>query len=410
MRVLYSFGILLYGLVIRLASLWNEKAKLWVNGRKNILSKISKDFMAIEARVIWIHSASLGEFEQARPLIEALKQKNPELKIVLTFFSPSGYEIRKNYPLADFVYYLPEDSTSNARQLISLIKPKIAVFIKYEYWYNYMNELNNSSIPLIFISGIFRANQPFFRFYGGWFLNHLKHASHFFVQNRESVELLNKVGITNVSKSGDTRFDRVVDIATQVSANNILEKFKNNQTLFLAGSSWLPDETLVKGLHETQLDLKIVLAPHQIDENHLLKIEKLFTQSIRYSAASGEEIQDFRVLIIDNMGMLSSLYQYADIAMIGGGFGVGIHNTLEAATFGMPIIIGPNYQKFQEAKDLLDLKVISVIENSDDLIAQVSHLINNPQQIEDLSAISKEYVNTHTGATQMILEFIDAHL
>ncbi|NPD46157.1 MULTISPECIES: 3-deoxy-D-manno-octulosonic acid transferase [unclassified Lentimicrobium] len=410
MRVIYSFGVFFYGLLIRLASLWNAKAKLWLIGRKDVLSRIENDLKNNDSNIVWIHSASLGEFEQGRPLIESLKQKYPELKIFLTFFSPSGYEIRKDYPLADYIYYLPEDTVSNARQFVKLVTPQIAVFIKYEYWYNYMNELNNAEIPQIFISGIFRPKQPFFKFYGGWFLNHLKNVEHFFVQNEDSVQLLKKSGIDSVSKSGDTRFDRVAEITAKVEANAIVEEFKNDRKLFLGGSTWSPDEQIIKGLHVQQPGLKIIIAPHLIDENHIQQIEELFPNSIRYSKAKDASLKEIPVLIIDNMGMLSSLYQYANFAMIGGGFGVGIHNTLEAATFGMPIFIGPNYQKFQEAKDLLRLGVVNVVHDAAELNQAVSVLLDDVEKWNTIALQSKQYVESNIGATQMILEFIENQL
>ncbi len=407
MRVLYTFGIFLYGLLIRFAALWNEKAKFWVNGRKGVILRIAEDLKGNESNIIWIHSASLGEFEQGRPLIESLKQEHPELKIFLTFFSPSGYEVRNDYPLADYIYYLPEDSVSNAHQLIKLIKPKMAIFIKYEYWYNYMNELSNTQTPLIFISGIFRSNQLFFKPFGGWFLKHLRQVNHFFVQNEESVLLLKKVGIDKVSKSGDTRFDRVASITAKVESNSIVETFKNNQNLFLGGSTWMPDEQILKEFHSQYPELKLIIAPHLIDENHIQQIQDLFEGSIRYSKAQTAKLKDASVLIIDNMGMLSSLYQYANFAMIGGGFGVGIHNTLEAATFGMPIFIGPNYHKFQEAKDLKNLGVVKVVKNSMDLSSAITPLLNDDSVYNSISRSSKEYVKSNTGATQTILKFVE---
>lgn len=410
MRVIYSFGIYFYTLILRFAALWNDKARLWIQGRKDIFRKISEDLKENDSDVIWIHSASLGEFEQGRPLIESLKEKHPQIKIFLTFFSPSGYEVRKDYPLADFIYYLPEDSISNARQFLKLVQPKMAIFIKYEYWYNYMSELSKAGIPQIFISGIFRPQQPFFKFYGGWFLKHLKNVEHFFVQNNDSVQLLKEVGIDRVSKSGDTRFDRVAEITSKIKGNAIVEEFKNGQKLFLGGSTWSPDEQIIKGLHQQHADFKIIIAPHLIDENHILQIEELFPNSLRYSKSKGAQLKECPVLIIDNMGMLSSLYQYADFAMIGGGFGVGIHNTLEAATFGMPIFIGPNYQKFQEAKDLLELGVITVVNDYQELNSCISLLQNDLGKWNTIALQSKQYVKSHTGATQMILDYIDSYV
>lgn len=409
-RALYTIGVVLYGLLVRLAALWNQKARLWVRGRKDLLNRIEADFREEKSDVIWIHSASLGEFEQGRPLIEKLKKIHPELKIFLTFYSPSGYEIRKDYPLADYIYYLPEDTISNAHRLIKIIKPKMAVFIKYEYWYNYMNELSQAQTPLIFISGIFRPSQVFFQFYGKWFLRHLQKAAHFFVQNETSVLLLEKNGISQVSLAGDTRFDRVAEIASQVEPNAMVKNFKGDHSLFLVGSSWPEDEKIVQTLARSKKDLKMIIAPHLIDENHILQIEALFEDSIRYSQLEKDQMVENQVLIIDNMGMLSSLYQYADMAFIGGGFGAGIHNTLEAATFGMPIFIGPKYHKFHEAKALKEMGVIQVIDSADQLLSSVNQLLEEDSDLEYLSQRSKCYVQSNTGATDSILKFIEAKI
>lgn len=406
MRAFYTIGIVLYGIIVSLAAPWNKKAALWVQGRKRIIQNIQADLKDMPGQSIWIHSASLGEFEQGRPLIEKLKEAHPELKIIITFFSPSGYEIRKDYPLADYVYYLPEDTPSNAHQLIAAIQPKLAVFIKYEYWYNYMNALHSAQIPLIFVSGIFRPSQPFFQFYGGWFLKHLKYADHFFVQNEMSLQLLKEAGISQVSLSGDTRFDRVAEIASKVKANDIVKNFKSDSRLLLAGSTWPEDEKLLQSLAIAQTQLKIIIAPHLIDENHILQIEALFQGALRYSQVEDQNLERVQVLIIDNMGMLSSLYQYADMAFIGGGFGAGIHNTLEAATFGMPIFIGPNYQKFQEAKDLREQGVIQVIEKENQLHRAVENLLIEDSDLDAISQKAKCYVQSNTGATDVILGFI----
>lgn len=406
MRWLYTIGIVLYGCIIRIVAPWNAKAKLWVKGRKNILDKIQSDLKDNKYPIIWIHSASLGEFEQARPIIEEFKKQKPIFKILVTFFSPSGYEIRKNYELADFVYYLPEDTTGNAHQFIKLVQPHLAIFVKYEFWYNYMNQLNYSKTPLIFVSAIFRPSQIFFQFYGGWFLKHLQKVDHFFVQTPESEKLLKEQGVSQVSLTGDTRFDRVVQIAKSASRVEMVEKFKAGKVLFLGGSTWTEDEKIIQRLQSKYTDLKIVIAPHLIDENHLLQIEKIFSNSIRYSLASIEEVDHYQVLIIDNMGMLSSLYQYADFAMIGGGFGVGIHNTLEAATFGLPIFIGPNYEKFQEAKDLINLGVISVITNEFDLKDSLDSYFENSERLSVAKERCQKYIRSKTGATESIIKFI----
>ena len=406
MRVLYNILIHAYSFIIKIASFFNKKAKLWTDGRKNIIPIIKKDFASISAKTIWIHSASLGEFEQGRPLIEALKSQYPHIKIVLTFFSPSGYEIRKDYPLADFVYYLPSDSPKNVKAFISTIKPSIAVFIKYEFWYNYMHELDMQKIPFIYISAIFRPKQLFFKPCGTWFLNHLKKVNHFFVQNKESYQLLKAKKIHQVSISGDTRFDRVTSILKQAQKNEIIKAFKGTSTLFLAGSSWPKDEEIIKQLSLHYPDLKIIIAPHLIDDHHIHQIKALFPNAITYSQTNKEEASKASVLIINNMGMLSSLYQYADYALIGGGFGAGIHNTLEAATYGMPIFIGPNYHKFQEAKDLINQNVISVFNHAEELRKEFEMVSNNKEHYSNIVKTSKEYVQRNSGATDLIMKKI----
>lgn len=408
MRLLYTIGIYLYGFIARLfATFWrDQKVRQWVQGRKNLLKKIEQDLSGEKAPILWIHSASLGEFEQGRPLIERLKTEKPEYKILITFFSPSGYEIRKNYPLADYVYYLPEDTSSNARQFLKLVQPKAAVFIKYEYWYNYMYYLSLDKTPLIFISSIFRPSQAFFQFYGGWFLKHLDKVNHFFVQNEISKALLEEVGINQVSISGDTRFDRVAQIAEQVDENKIVKEFKNGQKLFLGGSTWPEDEKLISYIANKFPDLKILIAPHQIDEAHIQQIEGIFKTSIRYSNAMHIDLKQHQIMIINNMGLLSSLYQYADMAMIGGGFGAGIHNTLEAATFGMPIFIGPNYKKFQEAKDLISEGVIEVVTQEEDLFEVLSKYLKDEEIRSKISKLSKNYILKNKGATQQILSYL----
>ena len=406
MRIVYTIAIYLYTFIIWIASFFNDKAKLWIDGRKNIIPRIKKDFSSVSEKSIWIHSASLGEFEQGRPLIEALKIKYPNAKIVLTFFSPSGYEIRKNYPLADFIYYLPTDSPQNAKAFISIINPSIAVFIKYEFWYNYMNELSQQQIPFIYISAIFRSKQLFFKPCGKWFLSHLKKADYFFVQNEESQNLLKAKRIHQVTISGDTRFDRVASILQQAKKNEIVKKFKDSSPLLLAGSSWPKDEEAIKELSIQHPEIKIIIAPHLIDEAHINQIKALFPNAITYSQTDEKEVSKASVLIIDNMGMLSSLYQYANFALIGGGFGAGIHNTLEAATYGMPIFIGPNYHKFQEAKDLIKKGVISVFNDANELKDELETIINDKEKYNRIVNVSKEYVQEKSGATNLIMRKI----
>ncbi|MCK5776195.1 MAG: 3-deoxy-D-manno-octulosonic acid transferase [Bacteroidales bacterium] len=404
MRVIYTIAVYLYSFSIGIASLFNTKAKLWFNGRKNIIAQIKNDFATVSEKTIWIHSASLGEFEQGRPLIEELKAKYPNTKIVLTFFSPSGYEIRKDYPLADYIYYLPIDTPQNAKAFIKIINPSIAIFIKYEFWYNYMNELDQQKIPLIYISAIFRPNQLFFKPCGKWFLNHLRKANHFFVQNEISKNLLKAKAIHQVSVSGDTRFDRVASILKQAKENEIVKIFKGSSSLLLAGSSWPKDEEIIKELSKQHPEIKIIIAPHLIDKSHISQIKSIFPEAITYSKAIESKISKAPILIIDNMGMLSSLYQYADFALIGGGFGAGIHNTLEAATYGMPIFIGPNYHKFQEAKDLIEIGVITVFNDAIELKEKFEIVLHDKEKYNHIVNASKEYVQSNSGATNLIMK------
>ncbi|MBN2237614.1 MAG: 3-deoxy-D-manno-octulosonic acid transferase [Bacteroidales bacterium] len=408
MRIIYTFFIIVYGFAIRIASLFNTKAKLWVNGRKDQYPKIKKALSENHKPLIWVHAASLGEFEQGRPIIEALKAKHAKYGIILTFFSPSGFEIRKNYEFADFVFYLPLDTPKNARQFLEIVPIELAIFIKYEYWYNYLSAIQKKHIPIVFISAIFRKQQLFFKAYGTWFLQHLKAVDWFFVQTSESLNLLQKIGITNASISGDTRFDRVAAIAQSAKENALVEKFKGSSKLLLAGSSWPEDEAIIYPLLLRYPDLKIIFAPHQIDQKHINSIEKnALGKAFKYSDERANKLTEKQVLIIDNFGLLSSLYRYADFTFIGGGFGAGIHNTLEAATFGMPIFIGPKYEKFQEAKELIQLEVIEVVENEIQLEQKLSFLLKNPNSSEKKANAARQYVQKQTGATAHILSTLE---
>ena len=408
MRLLYTLFIFVYGWSIKLASLFNTKAKQWTRGRKDIFKHINEALKENDKPLVWVHAASLGEFEQGRPIIEELKNKYPDYGIVLTFFSPSGYEVRKNYDLADFVFYLPLDTPQNAKRFLDLVPIRLAVFIKYEYWYNYLKAIRRKEIPIVFVSAIFRAKQPFFKLYGSWFLKHLKQVDWFFVQNQNSLDLLKKVGISNASLAGDTRFDRVDDIAKKAKENAIIEQFKGDSKLLLAGSSWPEDESLIYPLLEKFPDLKIIFAPHQIDENHIQSIEQNCKgKALRYSQAVKQNKNEKQVLIIDNYGLLSSLYRYADFTFIGGGFGAGIHNTLEAATFGMPIFIGPKYEKFQEAKDLVSLHAIEVIEEAKLLEQSLVNLLSDPDQRIEKGQKARDYVKSKTGVTNHIIKHLE---
>jgi len=408
MLLLYNAGIRVYFVLIWLASFFNKKAKLWIKGRKE------RAFIRFEDS-IWFHFASLGEFEQGRPVLEALRQEYPENKIVVTFFSPSGYEVRKNTPLADAVYYLPLDTPKNARKFMDALQPKLAVFTKYEYWYHFYNEAHRRAIPLYVISAIFRKDQAFFKWYGGLNRKILGLVTRFFVQDDKSKRLLNGIGMENVTLSGDTRFDRVWANALQPKQIPAIAEFKNGHRVFIAGSTWPPDEHLIAALISRYPDWKFIIAPHEIDDEKIAKLMNLLPagSTIKYSqlTAHPDAYRDSphngkRMLVIDNIGMLSSLYQYGDIAYIGGGFGAGIHNTLEAAAFGLPVIFGPNYARFNEANELIALKAGFSVKDEAELKAVAATLINNEQFLRDAGLAAGAYVRNNTGATATILKFI----
>nr|WP_091165761.1 glycosyltransferase N-terminal domain-containing protein [Mucilaginibacter gossypii] len=416
MMLLYNIGIKLYSLFIRFAALFNNKAKLWVAGRKNPV------FVRIESS-IWFHFASLGEFEQGRPILEAMRNLHPKKKIVVTFFSPSGYEIRKNTSLADYVYYLPLDTARNARRFIDAINPEIVIFTKYEYWFHFFNEANKRNIPLYIVSGIFRPTQVFFKWYGGFNRRILSLVSHFFLQDEASTQLLKGIGITNTSVSGDTRFDRVWANAQNPKVLPLIQQFKNGHKLFIAGSTWPQDENILTKLVSQYPDWKFIFAPHEIPEEKINNLIELLPQgnAITFSQlrteAEGLKSGDFinqsltsnnlQSLVIDNIGMLSSLYAYADVAYIGGGFGVGIHNTLEAAAFGLPVIFGPNYQKFNEAKELIAINAGFSISNETELKDIVDTLVNDEAFYNITRKKVFNYVKENVGATEMIMKYID---
>jgi len=391
---------------MKFASLWHPKAKLWVSGRQNWEKELRKKVGKIESSV-WFHFASLGEFEQGRPVLEALKKAEPETNIIISFFSPSGYEIHKNYPLALAVCYLPLDTTNNATTFIEIIKPKYAVFTKYEYWFYFFRTLHQKHIPLYLISGIFRKNQAFFKFYGGFYRQMLSFITYFFVQNEESKTLLNSLGINQVAVSGDTRFDRVTENAKNKKELKEIEAFCGSSKVLVAGSTWPADEELLNTIIESYPNWKFISAPHEIAEANLQRLEEqLLGKTIRYSNLEVHKLTLPQVLIIDNIGLLSSLYAYGTIAYIGGGFGKGIHNTLEAAAFGLPVIFGPKYQKFQEAKDLIELNAGFSISNQAELNDCFKLLQSDTHK--EAGKQAKAYVDEHTGATAQILEKIIA--
>lgn len=398
---LYNFGIFFFTIAVRITSLFNSKAKLFLSGRKNNFQMIENQLKGTNKRV-WFHFASLGEFEQGRPVLEEIKKKYPDKGIVVTFFSPSGYEIRKNYALAD-VFYLPMDTRKNALRLIGLINPEIAIFTKYEFWYHYFETLHQRKIPLIIISGIFRPDHIFFKWYGGLHRRMLSYVTHFFVQNQQSIALLEKLDIHCADLSGDTRFDRVAQTAASATPLPLIQQFCGDAPVLIAGSTWPKDEQLLAGLIVAYPGWKVIIAPHEIGTEHLQQVVQLFPDAIRYSMLTAESKMDkTQVLLIDNIGLLSMIYQYGRVAYIGGGFGAGIHNTLEAAAFGLPLIFGPNYKKFQEAKDLLELHAAASITSLAGLSAAFEQLQKDP----DAGAVAASYVKQKTGSTVQIINYL----
>jgi 3-deoxy-D-manno-octulosonic-acid transferase len=403
MLLLYNLGVRFYFLLIFIASFFNKKAKSWIEGRKNVTYRHFE-------KSAWFHFASLGEFEQGLPVLIAFRNKHPIIPVVVTFFSPSGYEIRKNTPHADAVYYLPLDTASSAGRFIETINPTAVIFTKYEYWYHFFNELNKRKVPLYIISGIFRRGQVFFKWYGGLHRKMLGFVNHFFVQDEDSKALLEQTYITNVSVSGDTRFDRVWANAQNPRSFPLVNEFSLGHKVFIAGSTWPEDEELLVQLIKDNSDWKFIIAPHEIHEEKINKLISILpgNSATRYSKISEQDssLQN-QTLIIDNIGMLSSLYQYGRIAYIGGGFGVGIHNTLEAAAFGLPVIFGPNYQRFKEAQELVSLGLGFSIKDAIELKAVFSLLTTDEDRLQNLRKKVKQYVREHTGATDIIMSYLD---
>lgn len=404
--ILYNIGIAILRFGMLIAARFNPKARLWVDGRKDIFRRMEAAIGA-DDRVIWVHSASLGEFEQGRPVIEALRESHPQHKILLTFFSPSGYEIRKNYPGADYIFYLPADSPALARRFVKIAHPEIAVFIKYEFWLNYLRELERVGCRIFIVSAIFRRNSVFFKWYGGLFRRALRRFEHVFVQNNASQELLSEIGIERVTVAGDTRFDRVATIAAAARRIEIVERFAEGSRVFVAGSTWPPDEELMMGLIAAHPELKFIVAPHEMEQQRIDRfIEQSPRRAVRYTQCDAQtDLEAVQVLVVDTIGILSSIYQYADFAYIGGGFGVGIHNTLEAATFGLPIAFGPNYLKFKEACEMIELGASCSVEDYEQLEQWLAGLESDPVLYGSLRKKSAGYINDNKGATQ---QFINA--
>jgi len=407
MLLLYNLGLRIYIFFVYLASFFNKKASLWLKGRQHV------QYQQFD-KSAWFHFASLGEYEQGLPVLLAFRQLHKDIPVVITFFSPSGYEVRKNTPYADAVYYLPLDTAANAQHFIDAIKPSIAVFTKYEYWFHYFYELNRRDVPLFVISGIFRPDQIFFKWYGTLHRRILSYVKHFFVQDNESKVLLEQLHITNVSVSGDTRFDRVWANAQNPKSFEIVEDFTKDHKVMVAGSTWPQDEDLLAELIKGHADWKFIIAPHEIKEEKIERLISILPQNAaaKYSQLDPESYQGHRllktqVLVIDNIGMLSSLYRYGHVAYIGGGFGAGIHNTLEAAAFGLPVIFGPNYQKFKEARELVAMQLGFCVNNAEELKNIFSVITSNENKLQSLRKDVERYVVEHKGATSMIIKTID---
>ena len=416
MRYLYNIAIWFYCLAVRVVAMFNPKVRLMWQGEQVAFDKIRGNVVDGD-RVVWVHAASLGEFEQGRPLIEKLKRENPEYKIVLTFFSPSGYEVRKNYVGADVICYLPLDTVGNARMFVDLVKPEKVVFVKYEFWLNYLRELRHRGVETYIISAIFRPGQVFFKWYGGLFREGLKAFKTLFVQNEESKELLKGIGVENVVVAGDTRFDRVVDVVSMAKKLDVVEAFvgMRNEELgmrslpvLVVGSSWGPDEELLAGYINSRAGrVKMIIAPHEVREERIKELtERLTCKYALYNEECGmwnEELKDVDVLVINTIGLLSSVYQYGQVAYIGGGFGVGIHNTLEAAAWGMPVVFGPNYKKFKEACELIGCGAARSIATKEECFAALDEFFEH--NAEPANAAT-EYVSSHVGATNLIYKNI----
>ena len=405
MVLLYNTLISVMRIGLRIGALFNPKASAFVTGRRDVFRQIDTAFGKNESPVVWVHCASLGEFEQGRPLIEMLKQEYSDIRILLTFFSPSGYTVRKNYEHADLVCYLPWDTLRNARRLVTTVNPSIAIFVKYEFWFHYVSVLSAKHIPIISISTIFRKGQLFFKSYGGFYRGILKMFSFFFVQNDESLRLLKLIDLKNCALTGDTRFDRVYQVVKHGGEIPLARQFKGEQKLFVIGSCWPEDfEVLAPFINLSRI--KFILAPHEISEKFISRIEKeLRVKSIRYSNSADQSLDDFQVLIIDNVGMLSRLYRYGEFAFIGGGFGKGLHNILEAACYGVPIFFGNrNYKKFQEAVDLINRGGAFEVSDFADLKSKYEFL-NTPESFLLACEVTKGYVQENLGATDKIMKY-----
>jgi len=407
LRFLYHILINIAWFGLKVVALFNAKIKLFVKGRKNSFP-ILKEKIPSNSKTIWMHVASLGEFEQGLPILERLRTKYPEHKLVLSFFSPSGYEVKKNTTVADVVVYLPMDSNSKVKRFLDLINPELAIFVKYEVWPNYLYHLKKRKVPTILVSAIFSERQIYFKSYGGFMRKSLGTFSHFFVQDEKSKKLLESIGFSNSTIGGDTRLDRVSEILKRNNQLDFMDSFKNNQLCLVAGSTWSEDEEiLIDHINNTEEKVKFVIAPHEIKPAHIEKITSaLQKRTILYSEIDNQNLKEFDILIIDTIGLLTKIYSYANIAYVGGGFATGLHNTMEPAVFGIPIIIGPLFEGFKEAKDLVKEGGIISVSNQDSFNNLMSELLNNPISIKNIGDINSNYINSNKGAADLIMQYI----
>ena len=408
MYFFYNIIISVAGLLLRVVALFNSKIALFTQGRKTVFSTLKNNFSPTDS-VIWMHVASLGEFEQGLPVIEKIKDAYPKYKILITFFSPSGFEIKKNSTSADCITYLPLDTKKNSQEFLSIVQPKLALFVKYEVWPNYIKELQKRQIPTLLISAIFNSEQIYFKWYGSFMRNTLTCFSHIFVQDLASKELLQGIHYNTVTLSGDTRFDRVSEILDRDNSLEFMRNFKGSSPCFVAGSTWPEDEAILTAyINASPQNIKYLIAPHNIDKKQVNFLKKSISKKVLcYSEIKDNNTKDYQVLLIDTIGLLTKIYNYADLAYVGGGFSTGLHNTLEPAVFGIPVIIGPNYDGFKEAEDLVSLKGITPINNAKTFKILMNRFLEDATFLENTGLINKNYVTANIGATKQILKHLN---
>lgn len=410
--ILYTFFIYIYSFFIHVAALFNPKARKFVKGRKDGWKKLQKE-MASSYNIIWFHAASLGEFEQGKPIIEKCRKYFPQYKVLVTFFSPSGYELRKNTPYADYVFYLPLDTPSNMKKWLKIVQPKMIILIKYEFWYHLIRQAKRNKIPVIVVSAVFRPDQFFFKPYGKWMLNYLKHIRHFFVQDADSLQILKKYHIHQVTVSGDTRFDRVSQLKKDIRPLPFIEEFKKNTFTLVAGSTWAKgEEYLTRYINHTRLSLKYIIVPHEINYKRIKNLQRnIHKNTLLYSDRKNKKIGDYEVLIIDSVGFLTSIYPYGDLAYVGGAYeSAGIHNILEPAAFGLPVFYGPYFHKNREAQELVKAKGAKVAYDFNSFKNCIDSFYKEIKLLEAYGKSAQNFIQTHTGATEKVISYLRSEL